>query len=226
MAVCLDYGKSFRYDLYEAYKASRDKTGADEGPRPADHPYAYFDELVVTMEKLNIPVVYKKRMEADDLLATIGHHARKSVLVSKDKDQFQCLSATCEILQPGVQGQPDKLYTVESFTKEFRLTPKQYLDYQTLIGDKIDNIPALYTPAVARVLILGHGSLVNYLRKTKLTLKEVEAVNLNRKLVKMRTDCFEFDISMYRVPKAPKRATKNTKYMEMIGSVGKKSLFT
>lgn len=232
MAVCFDTGKSFRYGLFKDYKANRHKgvevTYDDaEAGAPSGEASDYFDELVSTLQMLNIPVVVKPTLEADDLLATIGFQAPRSVLVSKDKDQLQGITANCSILQPGVQGNPDVLVDLQSFKAGWNMTPAQFLDVQTLMGDKTDNIPQLVTPAVAKKRILKYGSIKGWLASGEEPPDQtlLDALKLNRKLVRMLTDCFEFDMALFKIPKAPKKPTKISKYMELVNSVGKKSLF-
>ena len=222
LAVCFDTGKSFRYDLYKDYKANRHKLIVNE-PTPVAHPHDYYEELVRTLENLRIPVVTRLRMEADDLLATIGKQAPRSVLVTKDKDQLQCISETCDVLQPGVMGNPDVLLTLKSFQADRGLTPAQFLDVQTLMGDKVDNIPQLITPAKARNIVLQHGSVKAWINSADTPDKELlSRVLLNRKLVKMLTDCIPgFDMRDFVIPKG--QSTKIVKYQEMVNS--KKSLF-
>lgn len=226
MAVCFDTGKSFRYDLFKDYKANRHKLEAGEEP-PTSDAGDYYDELRTTLDILRIPVVTKRGMEADDLLATIGACADNSVLVSKDKDQLQCLTGDCSILQPGVMGNPDVFIDLKSFKAGWGMTPAQFLDVQTLMGDATDNIPALLTPAVAKRLVLKYGSIKAWMNSGKEppTQNFVKKMVLNRKLVKMLTGCFDFDMDKFKIPKRPSSPTKIDKYMELVNSVGKKSLF-
>lgn len=226
LAACFDTGKSFRYGLYKEYKANRHKLADGEDP-PTSNANDYYTELRATLEMLRIPVVSKLGLEADDILATIGAQASCSVLVSKDKDQLQGLSKTCSIMQPGVMGNLDVFINLPTFVKSRGITPAQFLDIQTLMGDKTDNIPELLTPAVARKLVLKHGSIKAWMNSgaTPPTREFVQRMQLNRKLVKMLTDCVPFDMSKFKIPSGPTAPTKILKYLEMVNSVGKKSLF-
>ena len=95
------------------------------------------------------------------------------------------------------------------------------------MGDKTDNIPPLLTPAVAKKLVLKYGSIKAWMNSGKEppTREFIQRMQLNRKLVKMLTNCFEFDMDKFKIPLAPRTPTKISKYLEMVNSVGKKSLF-
>lgn len=193
--ACVDTGKSFRKDLDPLYKANRSgKSVVHEA----------VDDLMRRLPKIGIAVHASDGNETDDVLATVGYKSKRSILVTSDKDNLQCVSDRCSIYIPSVGGRPEKHINLSNFL-EFSngLSPSQFLDWQTLTGDKIDNIPKLLQPAVSRKLILKHKSLRKYLETKEgaaWAKKNEIRLRLNRKLVKLKTDCFELDLKRYRRP--------------------------
>jgi DNA polymerase I len=203
LVACFDSGRSFRHDIYDQYKSNRGEDSPVSAYRPA---------LEALLTKANIGFILGGVHEADDLLATIGHsalmisifgHDVKAELVTPDKDNLQCITQSCRVLRPGVSGNPDVLWDLAKLASEVHgFLPRQYLDWQTLIGDGVDTIPQIVTPGKAAKLILKHGSLKQYLESeesSNLVATYEKEIRRNRKLVKLLTNCFEFDPELYKV---------------------------
>ena len=144
------------------------------------------------------------RYEADDVLATAGHQGEKYfkevLLGTPDKDNLQCITEKCKILKIGVSKNPDKIIGLPELYADHGFTPAQFLDFQTLIGDKTDNVVGVTTPAPAKKMILEYGSLKEWLMRNPDYVEENGKVLMRtRKLVKLVKDCFELDPDRYSV---------------------------
>lgn len=135
-ACCFDAGaKTFRHELYPAYKANR---GA-----PPEELVPQFDLCRELVEKMGFATVMTPGFEADDLIATLTTRLREKnhevVIVTGDKDLAQ-------LLEPGVRiynlakgewwdeaGVPDRM----------GVRATQIIDYLALTGDAVDNIPGV-----------------------------------------------------------------------------------
>lgn len=221
---CFDTGKSFRYKIYKAYKGNRPKI--EEGD---SSPSEYLLTTMSVLQATGLTPLCKKTFEADDLLATIAASADADVLVeivTQDKDNFQCISKYCKQIRPGVMGRPDVVWDLKMLLKETGFTPKQFLDYQTLIGDKsTDNIPSILTPAKAKKIVLENGSLVKYLNQDQEFSRANEKDLLrNRKLVRLVKNCVEIDLEKYDVRLVRKGLSHKSKFYQQLTQT-KKTLF-
>lgn len=188
----------FRKDIYPAYKANR------EAPKDDFKPQA--DRILRIVRDAGIPIFVKPGFEADDLLATMAKNlCDKGVdtyLVSKDKDLRQVLSDCVFMYDPATNE------TVDPIKMEEKLGygPLQAVEIQSLMGDKIDNVPGI--PGVgektALELIKQFGTAdevvrrASEIKKPKLreNVEKFGATNVPvaRSLVTLKTDV-EFDFS-------------------------------
>jgi DNA polymerase-1 len=184
-------GPTFRDALYPEYKANR-------SPMPDDlrSQIEPIHELVRLMgwTVLDVPGV-----EADDVIATLAHVAAQqgiTVTVSSgDKDLSQLVNEHITIIDT-MNG---KVRDVAGVTAEFGVPPSLMIDYQTLVGDTVDNVPgvAKVGPKTAAKWLLEYGSLDKLMENAQ-DIKGVAGENLRqavdwlpkgRALVSMKTDC-------------------------------------
>src|SRR5262249_15947320 len=125
-------GPTFRDAIHAEYKAHR-------APMPDDL------ELQIplihqVLEAMRIPVLGIEGYEADDLiatLATIGAKRGLDVFIwSRDKDCRQLLSDRVNIFNL----RKLEVYDAASLLKDWCVTPEQVVDFQTLVGDSVDNV--------------------------------------------------------------------------------------
>ncbi|WP_112219474.1 DNA polymerase I [Legionella quinlivanii] len=128
-------GKTFRDDWYPEYKAHR-------APMPNDL-YCQFDPLCSLLEAMGIPMLTIEGVEADDVIGTLARLATEqniSVIVStSDKDMAQLVNANVTL----VNTMTGQILDIEGVKAKFGVTPEQIIDYLTLIGDSIDNVPGV-----------------------------------------------------------------------------------
>jgi DNA polymerase-1 len=184
-------GPTFRDELYPEYKANR-------SPMPDDlrSQIEPIHELVRLMgwTVLDVPGV-----EADDVIATLAHVAAQqgiTVTVSSgDKDLSQLVNEHITIIDT-MNG---KVRDVAGVTAEFGVPPSLMIDYQTLVGDTVDNVPgvAKVGPKTAAKWLMEYGSLDKLMENAQ-DIKGVAGENLRqavdwlpkgRALVTMKTDC-------------------------------------
>ncbi len=136
LAVVFDAkGKTFRNDLYTAYKANRlamPETMRPQIPRIKEMVRAY-----------RIPVLELAGYEADDIIATLADHWEKQgadvVIVSGDKDLMQMVSDHVTMLDT-MKGEQIGIAEVRA---KFGVEPARVVDVQGLMGDATDNIPGI-----------------------------------------------------------------------------------
>lgn len=136
MAVIFDApGKTFREDIYPAYKAHRP-------PTPSDLKCQY-DPLVQLIEKLGIPVYAIPGVEADDVIATLAKQAEQIQLpvciATSDKDFAQMVNEHITLYN----SMSDQWLDPKGVFDKYDIHPHQFIDYLCLVGDTSDNIPGV-----------------------------------------------------------------------------------
>jgi DNA polymerase I len=185
--------KTFRTELYPAYKATRKDT-----PEELVVQMDYFAKVV---HGLGWPVLAVPGVEADDVIATLVDQARardwEVVIFSADKDIMQMVGDHVSMIDALRQ----KTYTRDEVIKKMGVPPEQIPDFLALVGDTSDNIPGLrgVGDKTAATLLETYGSLANLIAQnpvvpriaTKQPFSDPEQlarVRLSRQLVELRRD--------------------------------------
>ena len=129
-------GHNFRKDIYAEYKANRHGMPDDLA---AQMPILH--ELLAAM---NVAVVEKAGVEADDIIGTIStSFDGVSLIVSGDRDMLQLVSDKVTVLLTKKGVTEVETVTPEVLKSSYGLTPKQVIEYKALRGDTSDNIPGV-----------------------------------------------------------------------------------
>ena len=192
-AVCVfdASGPTFRDDIYPDYKANR-------SPMPDDL-RAQIAPIHEVVRLLGWPVLAIAGVEADDVIGTLAVAAAAQgvevVISSGDKDLSQLVNAHVTIIDT-MNG---KKRDVPGVTAEFGVPPALMVDFQTLVGDAVDNVPGVpkVGPKTAAKWLNEYGSLDALLARAD-EIKGVAGENLRgalawlptgRQLVTIKTDC-------------------------------------
>lgn len=199
IAVAFDLpGKTVRHEKFKEYKATRKETPNDLK--------AQIPTIKEIIKLLGINIIEKPSYEADDIIATLSKKAEKEgyevIIVTPDKDMNQLINENIKIYNP----MKDEIVDTEKIKENYGILPTQFLDYLTLIGDNIDNIPGIkgVGPKTATLLLNEFGNLENILKnidKLKGKLKEyfqevkLEDVLSMKDLLKLHDD-LEIDLEI------------------------------
>ncbi|MCP2039765.1 DNA polymerase-1 [Neisseria sp. HSC-16F19] len=146
-------GDNFRHQMYPEYKATRPPMPDDLRPQAEMLP-----ELVRLM---GWPVLVVPGVEADDVIGTLakqGEAAGWQVVISTgDKDMAQLVSPQVTL----VNTMSNETLDTEGVKNKFGVWPQQIIDYLTLMGDKVDNVPGVDKcgPKTAVKWLAQYGSL-------------------------------------------------------------------
>ncbi|MDD5478292.1 DNA polymerase I [Rhodoferax sp.] len=146
-------GPTFRDDLYPQYKANR-------SPMPDDL-RSQIEPIHEVVRLLGWPVLAVPGVEADDVIGTLAATAAAQglnvVVSSGDKDLAQLVTERITIIDT-MNG---KRRDVAGVTAEFGVPPHLMRDYQTLVGDTVDNVPGVpkVGPKTAVKWLNEYGSL-------------------------------------------------------------------
>ena len=136
VAVVFDApGKTFRDDLYADYKAQRP-------PIPEDLK-AQIEPLLEAVEAIGLAVVRVAGVEADDVIGTLATQADRqgldTVISTSDKDMAQLVNERITLVNTMSDTQMDP----DGVMEKFGVSPQRMVDYLTLVGDTVDNIPGV-----------------------------------------------------------------------------------
>jgi len=146
-------GKTFRNELYSEYKANRP-------PMPKEL-RAQVEPLFQLIQAMGLPLLQVPGVEADDVIGTLTKQAMQlgwSVLISTgDKDMAQLVSEQVNLVNTMDNSRLD----CAGIMAKFNVAPEQFIDYLTLTGDKVDNIPGVpgVGPKTAAKWLQKFGSL-------------------------------------------------------------------
>ena len=156
-AVCVfdAKGPTFRDDWYPEYKATR--------AAMPDDLRRQIEPIHEVVRLLGWPVLEVPGIEADDAIGTLARVAAASghkVLISTgDKDLAQLVTAGVTLIN--TMAKPPELLDIEGVKAKFGVAPGQIVDYLTLVGDTVDNVPGVEKvgPKTAAKWIADFGSL-------------------------------------------------------------------
>ena len=184
-------GPTFRDDIYPQYKANR-------SPMPDDL-RAQIPPIHEVVRLMGWPVLDVPGVEADDVIGTLAAAAAgqgmEVVISSGDKDLAQLVNERIAIIDT-MNGKRRDLAGVEA---EFGVPARLMIDYQTLVGDAVDNVPGVEKvgPKTAARWLQEYGSLDGVVAHAD-KIKGVAGENLRkaldwlptgRQLLTIKTDC-------------------------------------
>jgi len=184
-------GPTFRDQIYPDYKGHR-------SPMPDDL-RAQIPPIHEVVRLLGFPVLDVPGVEADDVIGTLAVAASRQglnvVISSGDKDLAQLVDERITIIDT-MNGKKRDLAGVQA---EFGVPANLMIDFQTLVGDAVDNVPGVEKvgPKTAAKWLNEYGSLDALVARAG-EIKGVAGENLRkaldwlptgRQLLTIKTDC-------------------------------------
>jgi len=146
-------GPTFRDQMYPKYKANR--------PPMPDELRGQIQPLHDVISALGLPLICVKGVEADDVIGTLAVAASEmgieTLIASGDKDLFQLVGDKVLL----VDSMKDITYDATGVVNKFGVPPERMVDFLTLVGDSVDNIPGVpkVGPKTASKWLNEFGSL-------------------------------------------------------------------
>jgi DNA polymerase-1 len=146
-------GKTFRDDWYPEYKAHR--------PPMPDDMVRQIEPLHAAIAASGWPILMVDGVEADDVIGTLARQAAAlgiDVVVSTgDKDLAQLVGQHVKL----VNTMSNETLDEAGVLAKFGVPPERIVDYLTLVGDTVDNVPGVdkVGPKTAVKWISQYGSL-------------------------------------------------------------------
>ncbi|MBN2578083.1 MAG: DNA polymerase I, partial [Pirellulales bacterium] len=128
-------GKTFRHEIYTAYKEQRPEMDVDLVPQIA--------ACRRVLEVLGVPALGCEGFEADDVLATVARltveHGGQCYIITADKDCRQLLGDRVRLYNI----RKNAIYDAAALKEDWGIAPEQVVDFQALVGDAVDNVPGV-----------------------------------------------------------------------------------
>ncbi len=184
-------GKTFRDDWYPEYKATRK---------------AMPDDLVLQIEPINEvvaalgwPILCISGVEADDVIATLATRASaagmKTIISTGDKDLAQLVNDSVTL----VNTMSNETLDHQGVVEKFGVPPERIVDYLSLVGDTVDNVPGVEKVGPKTALkwlaqyesldgVVAHAAEIGGVVGENLR-RAVDWLPMARKLVTVKSDC-------------------------------------
>ena len=191
-------GKTFRDDMYADYKATRASM--------PDDLRLQIDPIHEAVGHMGWPILMVDGVEADDVIGTLSVQASamglKTVVSTGDKDLAQLVNDKVTLINTMTNEKLDEAGVLA----KFGVPPNRIIDYLSLIGDTVDNIPGVAKcgPKTALKWLAAHDSLENIMQNAH-TIGGAVGENLRqalewlpqgRALITVKCDC---DLSAHMV---------------------------
>jgi DNA polymerase-1 len=154
IAVVFDAkGKTFRDDLFPAYKANR--------PPMPDDLREQIEPIHAIVKAMGLPLLMVDGVEADDVIGTLAQQATEqgiaTVISTGDKDMAQLVNEHVTLINTMSNTMTD----VAAIHEKYGIAPNRIIDYLALMGDKVDNIPGVPSvgPKTATKLLQQYDSM-------------------------------------------------------------------
>ena len=208
IAVVFDAkGKTFRDDLYEDYKAHR--------PAMPDELQQQIEPLHAVIRAMGLPLLMIDGVEADDVIGTLAYQAAAqglhTVISTGDKDFAQLVNGKITL----VNTMTNTVFDREAIIQKFGVPPELIIDYLTLVGDSVDNIPGVPNvgPKTAVKWLTEYGSLDNLIKHAA-EIKNKVGENLRNFLSQLpltkQLVTIKHDVELEFTPQDLKRTASNT----------------
>jgi DNA polymerase-1 len=173
------------------------------------------DGIVEYLEAEGVASFCREGVEADDWIGALAHQFAPQmpvVIASSDKDFMQLVSDEIGLLNPNDKS--EKVWTATDVKAKSGVEPSQIVDWLSLIGDSVDNIPGVpgVGPKTATDLLQQFGSVEGvYSRLAEVKSERLRAnlersaeiVRRNQRLIRLREDqpAPAFDELLIRAPR-------------------------
>ena len=150
-------GKTFRDDLYPEYKAHR--------PAMPDDLAQQIEPLHRAIAASGWNILMLDGVEADDVIGTLARQSRdgvRCVIATGDKDLAQLVNERVTL----VNTMSNETLDIAGVNAKFGVLPERIVDYLTLVGDPVDNVPGVEKvgPKTAVKWLTQYGTLDNLIK--------------------------------------------------------------
>ena len=184
-------GKTFRDDMYPEYKAHRPSMPEDLARQ--------IEPIHEVVKALGWPILMVEGIEADDVIGTLATEATalglKTIISTGDKDLAQLVNDQVTLVNTMSNETLDRAGVLG----KFGVPPERIVDYLTLVGDTVDNVPGVEKVGPKTAVkwlsqydsldgVIAHASDIGGVVGDNLR-KTLDWLPLARQLVTVKCDC-------------------------------------
>jgi len=184
-------GPTFRHEKFEAYKANRAEMPADLVPQ--------IPLVRRLLDVMGIPCLELAGYEADDVLATLATRTVAAggacTIATSDKDARQLIGDQVRLLNL----RNNAIINAAELEAEWGIRPDQVVDFLSLVGDSVDNVPGVpgIGPKIAGELLQKFGTLDEVLanvdgvagaKRRENLVAHADTARAGRELIRLETD--------------------------------------
>ena len=198
-------GDTFRNEIDPNYKANRQA--------PPEELSMQLPVAIEWIDKMGYKTLGMSGFEADDMIASVVKHAKEKGynvrVVSHDKDLYQLIDDGKVVVVDAIK---KKVMDEDSCFEKYGVTPKQFIDYQSILGDSADNVPGVkgIGKVGAEKLLKEYGSLDSIYENLatikganqKKLIESRDNAYMSKELVTLRDDVLDeldFDFEEYKM---------------------------
>ena len=174
-------GKTFRSDIYPDYKVNRDT--------PPEDLVKQLPIAIDWITEMGFANLAKEGFEADDIIATLAKYGKEQGLkvriISHDKDLYQMIEDGKVVMYDSVKR---KEITSQECFEKFGVYPKDFINFQAIVGDASDNVPGV--KGIGKV---GASKLINKYGTLEAIYDDIEnagTANIQKKLLDSKESAF------------------------------------
>lgn len=187
-------GNTFRNEIDPNYKANRSA--------PPPELSMQLPVAIKWIDQMGYKTLGMDGYEADDMIATVTHLAKEKGynvrVVSHDKDLYQLIDDDKVTIVDAIKR---KSVNEAACYEKYGVTPAQFIDYQSILGDSADNVPGVrgIGKVGAEKLLKEFGSLDNIYNNIesikganqKKLIESREQAYMSKALVTLKHDVFD-----------------------------------
>jgi len=207
-------GKTFRDDLYPSYKAQRAAMPDDLSRQ--------IEPIHEAVRAMGWPILMVNGVEADDVIGTLAVQATAlelhTVISTGDKDLAQLVNDHVTLINTMSNEKLDH----DGVMAKFGVPPQRIVDYLTLVGDTVDNVPGVEKvgPKTAVKWLGQYGDLDGVMANAAV-IKGAVGENLRRALdwlpqakvlITVKTDC-DLSAHITSIPASLSQVAENREAM-------------
>jgi DNA polymerase-1 len=186
IVFCFDHGPLLRTCDYPGYKANRTAQHTEEQ-------LPLIREMRVQMKLLRVDllpqlgfknVFFERGYEADDVIASVCQNLPgddQGIIIGSDHDLYQLLNDRVLMWNPTTK----KAVTATSFTRDYGVSPIQWIDVKAIAGCSGDNVIGIKGVGEKTAAKFLNGSLKSTTKAFEAIVKGNHVWNANRHLVKL-----------------------------------------
>ncbi len=174
-------GPTFRNEIDPNYKANRST--------PPEELTMQLPVAIEWIDKMGYKTLGRVGFEADDIIATITKFAKNKEynvrVVSHDKDLYQLIDDGKIVIVDAIKR---KSVDEDACFEKYGVTPKQFIDYQSILGDSADNVPGVrgIGKVGAEKLLVQYGTLDNIYAN----VEEIKPPGIQKKLIESKEQAY------------------------------------